>query len=255
MPPRRASGVDQTAVRLEVLRKDHPQNIPDPGVAQVACHPRRAKEPFAVKLVGHQAFVLLCTGTPKVVIFSVPQALFKGNKTFFKQVSPAFGACGVACRIGNPGGGFQRGKPQNRNVDRRTGKIPGVIGVAFCVAVGQTVAVRIQFADGIHGADHMRPHVFEIVPVSGIKVVAQDHQHKLIVHIHAFIAVAHMVQIRGEEMVHASVRALEGGAHTHLFQLQLREEGQQTERRMIGDVCCVEAAEAQALPETELAAF
>ena len=55
--------------------------------------------------------------------------------------------------------------------------------------------------------------------------------------------------------MHAPVRALEGGAHPHLPKLQLREQRQQAERGVIGDVRRVEAAEALPLPQAELAVF
>ena len=252
-PPLGIRGVDKAAVRIEVSIDNNVQNRPDPVVGQVAPDPRRAQEPLSVELVGHQGLVLLIAGAPQIVVFAVPQARFERRKALFKLAAPVLRAGGVARLVRDPGGGLQSGEPQDRDIHRRAGKVPRVVGIPLCIPVGEAVAVRVQRADRIHRADHVRPHRPEIIGVSGIQVIAQYHQHELVVHVHAVKAVVHVVQIRREEVVHAPVLALEGGAHAHLAQLQRREQRQQAERRVVGDVRRVEAAEALPLPQAEFA--
>ena len=38
---------------------------------------------------------------------------------------------------------MQRSEPENRDIDRRTGEIPGIVGVPSGVPVGQSVAVEL----------------------------------------------------------------------------------------------------------------
>ena len=165
------SGIDQAVFRVIVTLIDHFQNIANTVIAQIAANTSSTEEPLAVQLITHQGFIGLILIPPKIVVFTIPQPLFQRHTTLFQQRLPSSGTRLIAHLVCDQHGCLQCSQPQNRDIGRCAGEIPGIVSIALGVVVRQAVAIPVQFLNGIHSTADIAPQTMQVCFVAGVQIV------------------------------------------------------------------------------------
>ncbi len=95
-------------------------------------------------------------------------------------------------------------------------------------------------------------HSSTICPVAAPEIVARRQHDELLVHVHPVETLIHILEIRREEVMHAPVAALESCPVRHLHLLEVREQGDDGETALVGDVRRMESAASEPFPHAEM---